>query len=201
MAVRARAYLKQGGMNRRRAGEDFYFLHKIISLGGFTELNTTRVIPSPRPSHRVPFGTGRAVQSFLRDGSFQTYPVEAFKDLQDLANWILSKSGKAGHSWENAGFSDVLNAFLRAHHGVEAMEEMRRNTSSSSSFQKRFFQWFDAFKAMKFIHFARDNGYGSPSVESAAAELLSKWIAPGAQLPATNPRALLEFYRELDRVD
>ena len=28
-AVRAEAYMKQGGMNRRQAGEDFYFLYKL----------------------------------------------------------------------------------------------------------------------------------------------------------------------------
>jgi hypothetical protein len=60
MAARADPYFKQGGMNKRKAGEDFYFLHKIIPLGGFGEINDTRVIPSPRASHRVPFGTGRA---------------------------------------------------------------------------------------------------------------------------------------------
>ena len=30
MAIRSSAYQKQGGMNKRKAGEDFYFLHKII---------------------------------------------------------------------------------------------------------------------------------------------------------------------------
>jgi glycosyltransferase involved in cell wall biosynthesis len=42
MAVRASAYMKQGGMNKRQAGEDFYFLHKIIPLGHFGEINTLR---------------------------------------------------------------------------------------------------------------------------------------------------------------
>src|SRR4029434_9989987 len=65
MAVRARTYMEQGGMNRRQAGEDFYFLHKLIPLGGFTELNSTTVYPLPRPSNRVPFGTGRAVSEWL----------------------------------------------------------------------------------------------------------------------------------------
>src|SRR5688572_16087564 len=55
MAVRAEAYLRQGGMNKRQAGEDFYFLHKIIPLGNFGEVNTTRVVPSSRASDRVPF--------------------------------------------------------------------------------------------------------------------------------------------------
>ncbi len=40
MAARADAYQRQGGMNKRQAGEDFYFLQKIVSLGGFTELTS-----------------------------------------------------------------------------------------------------------------------------------------------------------------
>ncbi len=32
-AVRADAYVKQGGMNRRQAGEDFYFLNKLTGFG------------------------------------------------------------------------------------------------------------------------------------------------------------------------
>src|ERR1041385_133403 len=54
MAGRADAYMKQGGMNKRQAGEDFYFLQKMFALGGFTELNGTTVFPSPRESDRVP---------------------------------------------------------------------------------------------------------------------------------------------------
>ena len=38
MAVRADAYLRQGGMNRRKAGEDFYFLNKFMVLGGYGEM-------------------------------------------------------------------------------------------------------------------------------------------------------------------
>ncbi|HKQ37750.1 MAG TPA: glycosyltransferase, partial [Verrucomicrobiae bacterium] len=30
MAVRSRVYMEQGGMNKRKAGEDFYFLQKVI---------------------------------------------------------------------------------------------------------------------------------------------------------------------------
>lgn len=52
MAVRSDAYQKQGGMNKRKAGEDFYFLHKFTPLGGYSEIKTTTVIPSPRISHR-----------------------------------------------------------------------------------------------------------------------------------------------------
>ena len=49
-AVRAGVYGSQGGMNKRKAGEDFYFLHKIIPLENFHEVNRTCLHPSPRPS-------------------------------------------------------------------------------------------------------------------------------------------------------
>ncbi|MFW5645198.1 MAG: glycosyltransferase, partial [Bacteroidota bacterium] len=65
--VRADVYCQQGGMNKRQAGEDFYFLQKIFDLGNFSECNSTRIIPSPRPSTRVPFGTGPVVKNYLRE--------------------------------------------------------------------------------------------------------------------------------------
>ena len=68
MAVRAWAYVKQGGMNRRHAGEDFYFLQKISWLGPISELSTVTVFPSPRLSGRVPFGTGKAVGDYIESG-------------------------------------------------------------------------------------------------------------------------------------
>jgi glycosyltransferase involved in cell wall biosynthesis len=61
-AVRASAYVAQGGMNRRKAGEDFYFLHKLMPLGKVGEINSTSVFPSSRLSDRVPFGTGPALK-------------------------------------------------------------------------------------------------------------------------------------------
>ena len=56
-ALTASAYTRQGGMNRRKAGEDFYFINKLIKGEIFGEINDTKVIPSPRISDRVPFGT------------------------------------------------------------------------------------------------------------------------------------------------
>ena len=60
-ALTAKAYARQGGMNRRKAGEDFYFINKLIKGEKFGEINKTMVVPSPRISERVPFGTGRAI--------------------------------------------------------------------------------------------------------------------------------------------
>ncbi|MBN2861879.1 MAG: hypothetical protein JXN62_01880, partial [Bacteroidales bacterium] len=48
VAVKALNYLKAGGMNRRQAGEDFYFIQKLLPQGGYFTLNSTAVYPSPR---------------------------------------------------------------------------------------------------------------------------------------------------------
>ena len=38
MVFKASLYTKQGGMNRKQAGEDFYFMQKIVPLGNFYEI-------------------------------------------------------------------------------------------------------------------------------------------------------------------
>ena len=88
--MRAWAYVKQGGMNRRQAGEDFYFLQKISWLGPMTELANVIVHPSPRLSDRVPFGTGRAVGGFVSNGRLTTYPLQAYRAEQSLSGMSSS---------------------------------------------------------------------------------------------------------------
>ena len=192
MAVRADAYMKQGGMNKRQAGEDFYFLHKIIPLGNFGELNTTRVIPSPRPSDRVPFGTGRAVRDYLETGKFETYPMQAFRDLKGFFHAVnaINENRLQAELQTDAPLRD----FLERQKFADAIAEIRKNTSSAEAFRKRFFRWFDGFMAMKYIHFARDTAYRSDDIVRAASELLT--ISPDSQSTA---RELLFRFRQLQQ--
>ena len=84
ISVTSKAYQKQGGMNKRKAGEDFYFLQKIAALGPLGEINSATVYPSPRASDRVPFGTGKAINDLLVSGpdSQLTYHPDIFKELK-----------------------------------------------------------------------------------------------------------------------
>ncbi|MBF0156361.1 MAG: glycosyltransferase [Magnetococcales bacterium] len=83
MAVRAGVYAAQGGMNRRQGGEDFYFLQKIVPLGGFTQVAATLVEPAARLSARAPFGTGRALGRWLEagGGDFLVYDCRLYAHL------------------------------------------------------------------------------------------------------------------------
>jgi glycosyltransferase involved in cell wall biosynthesis len=191
MAVRTRAYMEQGGMNRRHAGEDFYFLHKLIPLGGFTELNATTVFPSPRPSNRVPFGTGRAVSEWLRERVTKTYPLEAFEDLRLFLGVVPSL-----RDTDLRDAPESIRTFLAAQNFAEGLEEIRRHTSTAAAFARRFFRWFDGFRAMKFVHHARDQFYGEREVALAAEALLRRL---GRLRGESSVPELLQLYRRLDR--
>ena len=195
MAVRCNAYQQQGGMNKRKAGEDFYFLQKFIPLGRFSEITDTKVIPSPRPSHRVPFGTGRAVEGLLQSKKdCLTYHPNSFKDLQVFLKTKLYGEQRPGEIL--AGLPDSIRAFLESQDFEKNIEEIQANTSSRLAFQKRFYRWYDAFMVMKFVHFARDNFYGDIEVKEAARWLLSAY-GPVSQHEANNldGRQLLGWFR------
>lgn len=198
MAVRCDAYQQQGGMNRRKAGEDFYFLHKFTPLGRFSELNDTRVIPSPRPSARVPFGTGRAVREFLkRPQSFGTYAPQSFLELQQFFSLVTTRYPKQGWQGITGDLPPAIAHFLEGIGGKDRLEAIRQHTASAKAFTNRFFRWFNAFQIMKFVHFARDHFYRDVEVEAAASWLLEE---SGKGKPEGEPVVdLLRRYRAWDR--
>jgi hypothetical protein len=174
MAVRCQDYIKQGGMNRRKAGEDFYFLQKFIELGNFGEMDRTTVYPSGRVSDRVPFGTGKAVQEALeKEGVVLTYHIQSFKDIKILfegvdALWDIQTS-QIPHFLESMPKS--VNRYLYNIDFEDKVIAIKSNTSNKNSFKKRFFRWFNAFQLMKYLHFARDNFYPNQPVGNMVEEL------------------------------
>jgi hypothetical protein len=200
MAVRCNAYQQQGGMNRRQAGEDFYFLHKFTPLGHFSEIIVTKVIPSPRPSHRVPFGTGRAVGDILKGkGRHLTYNPQSFKDLRQLFGTGLPAFFEAPNDAATvACLPESVQTFLATERFEEKLAEIRSNTANRESFRRRFFRWFDAFAVMKFVHHCREHFY--PDVEvTAAAEWLLEITGKKTWQEKPDKKQLLLIFRQLDK--
>ncbi|NOQ74847.1 MAG: hypothetical protein GQ574_22725 [Crocinitomix sp.] len=201
MAVRSSAYQKQGGMNKRKAGEDFYFIHKIIALGDFTELNTTSVIPSPRISDRVPFGTGKAIGDWIAQDKavFNTYAFESFKILKSFVDLVpqfaISNQAESLALLEKLE-NEQLNDFLKTLEFETALQEIQANSKGSAAFVKRFFRWFDAFKVLKFMHYMRDNGLPQLPIEQETIQLL-KVLSLDESL--VDPEAQLLFLRDLEK--
>ena len=195
MAVRAEAYAKQGGMNKRKAGEDFYFLNKIIQLGNFTELNHTTVIPSPRVSDRVPFGTGKAVGEIVsaKQGVLETYSFRIFVELKGFVSEVYENNKNLNAS----KLSGLINQFIEDMDLGLKIDEIAKNANSEEAFITRFFKVFDAFWIMKYVHFARDNFHKQVSVLAASNELLLE-LGVIDQPLKTELEALIKF-RILDK--
>jgi glycosyltransferase involved in cell wall biosynthesis len=201
MAVRTKIYQQQGGMNKRKAGEDFYFLTKLFPLGGFTELNDTTVFPSPRPSERVPFGTGKAINKWLEEGTnnLPTYHPKTFTDLAELVELVpeFYKAPVDSIRQKTSTLSPALLVFLSDNDVENKLAEINANVKSKEQFVNRFYRWFGNFMVLKFVHFARDKYYGQQSIETAAKDLL---YTAGIEFNETiTAKELLLLYRELER--
>ncbi|MDP5172620.1 MAG: glycosyltransferase [Bacteroidia bacterium] len=186
MAVRSSAYQAQGGMNRRKAGEDFYFLHKYSLLGTLAECNSTTVFPSARASSRVPFGTGKSIQQYLdrADGSWESYPLSVFSEIKNF----LSQAEEFRTSWPE-GLSPAVEAFLAQEDLPTKLADMRQHGTTPDTFRKRWFAWLDALKMLRMVHFLRDQLGGDKDLMASAGELRSL-IDPAADEPD-----LLAWYR------
>ncbi len=194
MACRAEAYANHGGMNRRKAGEDFYFLHKLAPHENFIHLNKTFVFPSSRTSFRVPFGTGKAQKEWLAGQSkiAQTYGPVIFKELKIFINAIEK------HLTEGIKI-DVpksISEFLSQQNFEQELLRIKQGTNSKTQAKTQFYQWFDGFKVLKMVHFLRDNHYDNIPLKKAAQTLLG-WLNPEIEIPSETAD-LLEVFRETD---
>jgi glycosyltransferase involved in cell wall biosynthesis len=203
-AVRAGVYSAQGGMNKRKAGEDFYFLQKIIPLGNFTDLTSTKVIPSPRPSDRVPFGTGAAISKMATDKTeeYLTYNLAAFDQIKALVeNCGLFYQKTAQESvalLKNSGlFGPSMLNFLKSLDFTHNIDQINRNSSSLKAFHKRFFNWFTAFQVLKFLNSAHPHYFKKQPIGSVAKTLAQKLDIPVAENADT--KDLLIAFREFDK--
>jgi hypothetical protein len=199
-AVNATAYVKQGGMNRRKAGEDFHFLHKIVLLGDYGHVKDATVSPAARISHRVPFGTGAALKKWEAGDPelHSAYSLESFRTLKGLFSdpgffYTVDRS-----DWE-AGISQLdqnLQDHLSGTGTLERLSELKRNCSNITNFLKRFYHEVNAFWIIQYLNINELNPGGKGKLlEEATALLRELNTGPSENL---TPREILEVFRELD---
>ena len=200
-ALKGSAYVKQGGMNRRKAGEDFYFLHKLVLLGDYGTINTATVFPACRISDRVPFGTGAALKKWMEGSSelYSTYSLEAFGHLKPIFENIAQFWPMDAIELENS-FSTLnssLQTFCKNSSSVDQLLELMDNCSNSKIFQKRFFHLFNAFWILKYLNFAHETSLKRSDLKTESLILLKELgITANTDNSLEN---LLELFRELDK--
>ncbi|MDA3890821.1 MAG: glycosyltransferase [Salinivirgaceae bacterium] len=193
-AVKAEAYVKQGGMNRKQAGEDFYFLHKIFPLGGIQELNQVTVYPSSRISDRVPFGTGPALKKIIEEGNFLSYQPEFFEHIKVFFSSINSLFNCKKNELEqfHQSLHPTLQNFISVDEFALRILEINTNSTNLKTFNQRFFNWFDALKIIKYLNFVHSSSRRI-SLQKAVVTFLSFENIIVSEL---NPRDLLELMRK-----
>ena len=202
IVVRQDAYLKAGGMNKRQAGEDFYFLHKLMPLGKVVAITGTTVWPAGRPSDRVPFGTGRAMRQWLQKPAehYDTYSLQSFLDLGALL-LIKEKFYRANRPATEALLSSLpasVQAFLQAYDYRHELARLNRQSTTGAIFTRNWLTWLDGFKVLKYLHFTRDHFYPNAPITQEAHRLAGlRW--PDEKLPPAEAEALLDFYRQQER--
>jgi hypothetical protein len=203
------SYIKVGGMNKRKAAEDFYFLEKLSKNYPISKIDSATVYPSKRSSLRVPFGTGQRVTRFL-SGTRNEYL------LFDPAVFVVLKDWLEVYNLDAiSNPQDVLNQakkihtelynFLLQNNYLKQWEKILSNTKSGKQLTHQKKIWFDGFKTLKLIHHLRDSAFPEINMFDALDMLfiklgINKSIdRSGIDIPEINiQKKYLQLLRNLD---
>ncbi|MCX7874755.1 MAG: hypothetical protein N2321_01165 [Melioribacteraceae bacterium] len=171
-------YIKIGGMNKKKAAEDFYFLEKLAKIIQIEKINKTKIFPSSRKSWRVPFGTGQRVNRYFQKTHnenlvYNPLSFEILKKWNELFfnNEILSADDYLFHAEK----IDIhLKKFLIEQYFESAWNKILNETNKKEQIQKQKKFWFDGFRTLKLIHYLRDLFYPMIEYEEAINYLFEK---------------------------
>ncbi len=157
------SYAKIGGMNMKKAAEDFYFMEKLSKITEIHKITSTKVYPSPRKSWRVPFGTGQRINRYFLQthDEYQLFNPESFVVLK---KWLEIFNGDDILSEEEyllkaKLINESLYEFLIQNSFRESWKKILADTKKKEQLIKQKKFWFDGFRTLKLIHFLRDKQF------------------------------------------
>jgi hypothetical protein len=171
IVCRAGAYVKVNGMPAKRtAGEDFYFLQSLQKSAGIKTLANVLVYPSPRPSLRVPFGTGPKIVELLDQGhEITAYHPKIFQELRDTLTILTEKIRQ-----NQIPTTDLLrNRTVRAFFTERGLQEncrkfqMQGQAADAAKYLHAFHSWFDGFQTLRLINLLTEREWPKIPLEQA----------------------------------
>jgi len=155
MVCTAKAYCAVGGMPRKKATEDFYFLQELTKYCGVETIPEILVFPSPRPISRVYLGTGFRMQQ-MQNGFDITKLYYSDDAFLYLSKWL--ELGSTAWNVELFKLSKKINRInlkLREYLQMEGLEKvwgkLQLNAPSDTLFSKQFHRWFDGLKTIRLL--------------------------------------------------
>ena len=156
IALRTIAYIKVGGMAKKKATEDFYFLQSLAKYTKVHQINDILIYPSSRSEQRVYLGTGYRIKEYIDNKKFNNldYSDNSYKNLELLLKLVEK-------SYNNEYFELIKNLekncdksvvdFLDSNNFQDIWIKFCREANNKKQFLVFFNQWFDALKTIKFL--------------------------------------------------
>lgn len=177
MMCSAEAYISIGGMNKRKAAEDFYFMEKLSKNYIIKKIEGTSIYPSSRVSFRVPFGTGQRVNRFLQhlQNEYLLYAPESFTILKKWLSVFNNHNILTADEYlkQAKEINISLYNFLVSNNFKADWERILNNSKQSAQIQKQKQFWFDGFRTLKLIHYLRDTQFPPTAMFKALDEMFS----------------------------
>lgn len=170
MAAHVQQYVAVRGFPKRNAAEDFYVLNKLAKTGAIIRLKTQPIVLSSRRSHRVPFGTGAAMNRLADDPIQRLYHPEIFVYLHQWIEQMARlwnerdrvQSQGLETWWRSSSITcDAILPVLTQQGLPKVLKQAYRQCRDRSHFLFYLHVWFDAFRTLRFIHLMRDCGFSS----------------------------------------
>jgi hypothetical protein len=160
MLCDAEGYIKIGGMNKKKAAEDFYFMEKLAKITKIEGIDLTKVYPAGRGSWRVPFGTGQRINRYFA-GKHQEYVLYDPACFDVLKLWLEKFNDDnicAAEEYLDAAkvIHPALNFFLLQNSFENDWNNILNGSRTSTQIQRQKVNWFDGFRTLKLIHYLRD---------------------------------------------
>ena len=152
----ALAYISVGGMSKKKATEDFYFLQALAKHSKIYRINEILVFPSSRCEQRVYLGTGYRLNEFQNNKTFieLNYSVSAYQNLSHVIA-ITQKMWGKDYNLVYAKLKTISNKravdFLVENNFKNVWIKFCEETKNQKQFMLFFNQWFDALKTIKFL--------------------------------------------------
>jgi len=132
------------------------------------------------------------------ENNFFSYNVKAFEEMKilfcDIGKLFCLGSEETKNHYQN--IPEGIRSFISYDEWLSAISEIRSNTSSSVSFRKRFFVWFDMLRIVRYMNHVHKNHFAKQNITEASGKLI---MLSGDNRKCDDPRSLLTYYRFLDK--
>ena len=153
-----KSYVACGGMNIKKATEDFYFLQSLAKYTKIEKIKDILVFPSSRNENRVYLGTGFRMDEYYKNKTFKNldFNQDSYNQLSKIIKIVKKNSMKDGEVIFKE-LSYQLNeksiSFLIEKKVESILDKFKKNAKDIKQYNLFFNQWFDALTIMKFLKY------------------------------------------------